>query len=149
MQTSSLTKFTKVLLDLLFYLGIVVTVTLPISFHFIGIYYPTIGDNYIAMTVLFFISGVLALIIIGNLRKMFKTVLNEDCFVEDNVIALKRMGVASFLISVINILRLFVVVTPATLIIILVFFIAGLFSLVLAQVFGQAVDYKEETDYTI
>lgn len=150
MQTSKLTKFTKINLDIFFYIGIIVTVTLPITFKLIGKYYPTtIGEHYIPVTVLFMISGVLALVIIGNLRKMFKTVLNENCFVRENVTALKRMGTASFLISVVSFLRLFVVVTHATLVIILVFFIAGLFSFVLAQVFEQAVSYKEETDYTI
>lgn len=95
------------------------------------------------------VSGGLALVIIFYLRQMFKTVLAQDCFVKENVKALKCMGIASFLISVVTLIRVFFVITPATLIIILVFFIAGLFSLVLAQVFAQAVAYKEENDFTI
>ena len=46
-------------------------------------------------------------------------------------------------------LNVFLYVTLASLTMILVFLIAGLFSRVLAQVFDRAVSYKEETDFTI
>lgn len=133
----------------MFYSGILVTLTLPLTFKLLGDYYPNIRDNYIVMCILFMLCGLLALWIIYYLRRIFQTVIDENCFVEENVRSLKRMGIASFLISLVTLLRLFFVVTPATLIIILVFFIAGLFSLVLAQVFAQAVSYKQENDYTI
>ena len=80
---------------------------------------------------------------------MFFTVLKEDCFVEENVRSLKKMGTYSFCITGVSILRLFIIITPATLVIILVFIIAGLFSKVLANVFEQAVNYKLENDLTI
>lgn len=149
MKTTFLSKFTKLCLDFMFYCGIVVTLTVPISFRFLGTYYPNIANNYMAMCIIFMICGFLALWIIYYLRKIFRTVIDGDCFVESNVTALKRMGGASFFISLATIIRLFFVITPATLMIILVFFIAGLFSLVLAQVFAQAVAYKEENDFTI
>ncbi len=59
------------------------------------------------------------------------------------------MGTCSFCIMGISIIRLFIIITPATLVIILVFLIAGLFSKVLAGVFDQAVSYKLENDLTI
>ena len=149
MDANFLSRITKFCLDFMFYAGIPVTLTVPVSFRFLGRYYPTIGRNYMAMCILFMICGVLALWIIYYLRRIFSTILMGDCFVEDNVVSLKRMGAASFFISVVTVIRLFFVITPATLIIILVFFIAGLFSLVLAQVFAQAVSYKKENDFTI
>lgn len=149
MKEKKLIAFTKFCLDFMYYCGILVTATVPISFRFLGTYYPNIGNNYIPMCIIFMLCGVLALIIIFHLRKMFKTVLEEDCFVEENVVSLKRMGTASFAITILTIFRLFFVITPATLAIIIVFFIAGLFSLVLAQVFAQAVAYKQENDFTI
>lgn len=148
-NTNILNKFTKFFLDFMFYSGILVTITLPLTFKIFGDYYPNIANNYIVMCILFMLCGLLALWIIYYLRRIFQTVIDENCFVEENVRSLKRMGIASFLISLVTLLRLFYVVTPATLIIILVFFIAGLFSLVLAQVFAQAVSYKQENDYTI
>lgn len=80
---------------------------------------------------------------------MFKTVLNGDCFIRENVQSLKRMGICSFCIAEVTALRLFLYLTPAVLITILVFVIAGLFSLVLSRVFDAAVTYKLENDLTI
>lgn len=67
----------------------------------------------------------------------------------ENVIALNKMGTYSFLIAFVTAVRLVLYITPAVLIIILVFVIAGLFSKVLAGVFDQAVRYKMENDLTI
>ena len=149
MENKFLSKFTKFCLDFMFYSGILVTVTVPVTFRFLKEYVPNIGQYYVAMCIIFMVCGVLALWIVYYLRKIFDTILKEDCFVEENVTALKRMGVASFLISAVFLLRLFVAVTSGALVVILVFFIAGLFSLVLAQVFAQAVYYKQENDFTI
>lgn len=55
----------------------------------------------------------------------------------------------SMLIAWITLLRLLVVITPAAIVIVLVFFIAGLFSRVLSEVFEEAVAYKLENDFTI
>ncbi len=149
MENKFLSKFTKFCLDFMFYSGILVTVTVPVTFRFLKEYVPNIGQHYVAMCIIFMVCGVLALWIIYYLRKIFATILKEDCFVEENVTALKRMGIASFLISAVFLLRLFVAITSGALVVILVFFIAGLFSMVLAQVFAQAVYYKQENDFTI
>ena len=74
-----LTLFTKYLLDVLFYAGIVVTVTLPFSIRFYGKYDSYFGQHWLRLTILFGISGIFALILLQELRKMFKTVLNGDC----------------------------------------------------------------------
>jgi hypothetical protein len=59
------------------------------------------------------------------------------------------MGNYSFVIAIITSLRLFLYLTPAVLVVILVFIIAGLFSKVLSRVFDKAVTYKLENDLTI
>lgn len=144
-----LTKLTKFLLDFMYFSGMLVCLTLPISFKWYGTYNFRFRTFYWPLLILFFISGILAILLIGQLRKMFDTVLKEDCFVMENVIALKRMGTYSFLIAFVTSLRLTLYITPAVLIVILVFVIAGLFSKVLARVFDQAVRYKLENDLTI
>ena len=72
-----LTLFTKYLLDVLFYAGIVVTVTLPLGIRFYGKYDSYFGQHWLRLTILFGISGIFALILLQELRKMFKTVLNR------------------------------------------------------------------------
>jgi len=84
-----------------------------------------------------------------QLKKMMGTVADKNCFVDNNTKSLKLMGKAAFVIAMFFILKLFILPTPATFIIILTFFIAGLFSYVLSFVFSEAIRYKEENDLTI
>lgn len=101
------------------------------------------------MVLLFAVSGLLAVLIIWELRKIFASVLADDCFVRTNVESLNRMGTYSFLIVLVSAVRSFMYLTPAALMTVLVFVVAGLFSKVLAQVFDRAVTYKLENDLTI
>lgn len=144
-----LTIFTKYLLDFMFYAGIIVIITLPFSIKFYGRYNNYFAENYYSLCVILFLSGVFSVLILQQLRKMFGSVLNDDCFIRENVISLEKMSIYSFFIAVITACRLFIYLTPAVFIIILVFVIAGLFSKVLAQVFDKAVTYKLENDLTI
>ena len=144
-----LTLFTKFLLDFMFYAGIVVIVTLPLSIKFYGRFNTYFAENYYSLCVIFFLSGIFAVLILQQLRRMFGTVLNDDCFVRENVASLEKMSIYSFFIAVITACRLFIYLTPAVFVIILVFVIAGLFSKVLAGVFDKAVTYKQENDLTI
>lgn len=59
------------------------------------------------------------------------------------------MASLSLVIAAAFIIKIFLVPTPATAVVVLVFFIAALFSQVLANVFAEAIRYKEETDLTI
>ena len=144
-----LTLFTKYLLDFMFYAGIIVIATLPLSIRFYGTYNRYFADNYYSLLVILFLSGIFAVLILQQLRKMFGSVLNDDCFIHENVVSLDKMSIYSFFIAVITACRLFIYLTPAVFIVILVFVIAGLFSKVLAQVFDKAVTYKLENDLTI
>ncbi len=135
-----LTLYTKYLLDFMFYSGIAVILTLPLSIWFYGKINSYFRNNYYSLLVVFSLSGVFAALIIRELRKMFRTVLNNDCFIPENVKSLEKMSTYSFFIAVITACRLFIYITPAVFVIILVFVIAGLFSKVLAQVFDKAVE---------
>lgn len=147
----NLTKFTKVILDIMFVLGILVTLTLPFSLKWYGDVVDIQLSSYLwQMVIIFAICGIFALMIVWELRKMFKTVLAEDCFVKANVISLKRMGTYAFVIAVVMVLRCFMFyITLAAIAMVIVFIIAGLFSKVLSQVFDRAVAYKFENDFTI
>ena len=146
---NKLTRFTKLMLDVMFYAGIVVTLTLPVSVKIYGQINSYFAQYYIQLILLFAVSGILAELILLELRRMFRTVIANDCFVEANVKSLNRMGTYSFLIALVTAGRMTLYLTPAVMIIILVFLIAGLFSKVLGRVFERAVEYKLENDLTI
>lgn len=144
-----LTFFTKILLDFMYYTGIIVTIFVPLIIKGYGRFNSYFANNVPELSVIFMLSGIFAVLIIHELRKLFKSVLADDCFIRENVASLNKMGTYSFFIAVITCCRLFLYMTPAVLIVILVFVIAGLFSKVLSQVFDKAVTYKLENDLTI
>ena len=92
MRNMKLAKFTKGILDFMFYSGILVCLTLPFSLKVIGRYIPNYETYYVPMMALLFLSGVFAVLIILELRNMFSTVLKEDCFVEENVRSSEKNG---------------------------------------------------------
>lgn len=150
MRQERMNKFTKLILDLMFYCGIAVLATLPFTLKLAGRYYSkALSDNFISMLVIFAVSGVCGLMIVTQLRRMMKTVIEGACFVPDNVRSLGLMASLSLVIAAAFIIKIFLVPTPATVVVVLVFFIAALFSQVLANVFAEAIRYKEETDLTI
>lgn len=149
MKKSILVLFTKILLDFMLYSGLIICLSVPFLFKLAGRYFNIFDKFYIPFTIIFMIAGVFALAILRELCLMFRTVIKEDPFVRGNVISLRRMGYYAFVIALAMVVKLFFVITPATLILVLVFIVAGLFSHVLSQVFDQAVTYKLENDLTI
>lgn len=148
-MNGKITIFTKILLDFMYYTGIVVTCFVPLIITGYGKYNSYFGDNIPQLSIIFILSGIFAVLIIRELRKMFQTVLKNDCFIFENVKSLNKMGTYSFVIALITCCRLFLYITPAVVIVILVFVIAGLLCKVLSQVFDKAVAYKLENDLTI
>ena len=148
-MNTKLVRFTKYMLDAMFYIGIVLTAAIPVLFYFFGNYIEAFRKYDVFQCVIYMASGVMALLIVRELRKMFQTVLTENPFVMENAGSLRKMGKCSFMTAFLSIVRLPVSLTPATAVIIIVFTVAGLFSIVLCQVFEKAVQYKLENDLTI
>lgn len=149
MKKTPLVLFTKGLLDFMFYSGAVIVIGFPWLFKLAGRYFSIFDRYYLPFCIIFMVSGIFALLIIRDLRRMLYTVVKADPFVRENVRSLKRMGNCAFIIAILMSLKLICVITPATLVLIIVFSVAGIFSLVLSQVFDQAVTYKQENDLTI
>lgn len=150
MRQSRLISFTKYFLDFMFFSGILVEVSLPFSLKMLGEYYwKEMAEQYWSMLIIFGLSGICGLIIVYQLRKMMKTVVKRECFVDNNTKSLSTMGKVSFVITVLFIVKCILLPTPASFVIVLTFFIAGVFSHVLSLVFEEAVRFKEENDLTI
>ncbi len=146
-----LSAYVKCLLDLIFFGGIGICISLPISIKwYLGFTYPYATEGaYYFLLALLYITGVLALLIVYELRKIFKTLNRKNPFMMDNVQSLNRMGIASFLIAACYIFKIFFLNSFFTIIIIMIFIIAGLFCIILAEIFRQATLFKEENDFTI
>ncbi|MDR0293279.1 MAG: DUF2975 domain-containing protein [Oscillospiraceae bacterium] len=140
---------TKVLVDIMFYGGIIGCIALPFIMPalagFLG-YSPYIVIPY---TVILILSGLCALSLLWQLKAIFRTLLGGNPFTAPNVSCLRKCSVASFLIAVIFLLKICFWFTIASSLIVIIFSLLGLFCLTLKDVFKQAVAYKEENDWTV
>ncbi len=152
MPKNSLALITRCLLILLF--GAVI-VGMVLSFFRLNVLFSLFPDQYsvkvgyrLFIRVFLLLAGAGALLIISDLIKMLRTVRN-DPFVHKNVAALGRMGFTALAVAALFFIKAALFFTPMTAVSALVMLMCGLFSLVLAGVFDQAVKYKQENDLTI
>lgn len=142
-------KLTKILLDILIAVGVICTLGSVQISKFLRDSGGHGDDILIPFAVTIFLSGALAVFILFTLRMMFKTLLNDDPFVMENVSALRKISVASALIAVIYFVKCFYLFTFMTLAVCATFCVATLFCLTLKDVFKRAVVLRLENDLTI
>lgn len=139
----------KVLVDIMFYGGIVCVIFVPWLSKFIKDYLEYGEKASWIITTILFTSGICAVYILFNLKLMFKTLLGGNPFIEKNIDCLRKIAVACALISLIYLVKCILMFSIATLIIVLMFIIGTLFCLTLKDIFKQAIFYKEEHDWTV
>ena len=140
---------TKVLVDVMFYGGILGCIALPFIMPSVAVFLGYAQDIVVPYTVILILSGLCSLYILWQLKAMFKTLLGGNPFTEPNISCLRRCSVASFLIATIYLVKISIWFTIASSIIVIIFSLLGLFCLTLKDVFKQAVAYKEENDWTV
>jgi len=145
-----LSGMVKLLLDGVFIGGLAIFATLPwclnIAFDLIK---SANDENFYFLLGFFYFSGVFALSLVHEIRKIFKNLNKRNPFIMDNVKSLKRMAFASFIIAGAYGVKIIFYPSILTIIMAMVFVILGLFLIILAEVFHQAVIVKEENDLTI
>ena len=148
--SKGLSGWLKVLLDLIFLGGIGIFLGLPfiLKWYMKLIYYPN-TEKYQFILVLLYVTGFFSLYALNEMRRIFSNLNTKGPFVLDNVFSLRRIAVASFLIAASYFIKVFFHNSILTVIFVMIFLIAGLFSIVLAEVFQEAVRVKEENDLTI
>lgn len=145
MYKTKISSLTAVLVNIMLYGGIAACILTPFGTKLYGYS----GREYVIQTGVILLSGAASVYIMYQLKRIFKTVTQNNPFVIENAVALKKISAASFIIAGIYIIKAFLLFTPATFVIILIFIIAGLFCLTLMNVFIAAVNFKEENSLTI
>jgi len=140
---------TKILVDILFCLGIACTISFPFLLPKIMEFLQYDKELVAPYNVVLIASGICSVYILWQLKQMFKTLLSGNPFVGKNVDALRKCAVASFAIGLIYLLKIICFFTIASCVIFIIFMLLSLFCLTLKDVFKQAVYYKEENDLTI
>jgi len=140
----------KHILDLIFVGGMGILLSLPIALKwYLGLMYTRTSENYYFLLGFLFITGILALLVVNEIRKLLKNINKRNPFIRDNVKSLNRIAVSCLLIAACYVIKIIFYNSFLTIIITMVFIITGFFSIILAEVFQQAVIVKEENDLTI
>ena len=157
----SLASFLRLSLDIMIIIGIAIYFILSKGMLMKKVVNMGMG-RFIFTYILFSIGGISIILILFNLRKVVSSLINITPFVKDNVLCLKRISLLSFTISVCYALNFIIngqykdfsiayidssgIHTDVEF---LIFFFAGCFILILSEVFKQAVEVKEENEFTI
>lgn len=158
---NSMSKFMIDVLNVLIVFGVVTCITLIVSTIVPNDMVESKGKD-IVNCVLFF-SGTSALIfILYSLRKILKSVIKKGPFNMSIVKNLKNIAVSCFFVTICYLINFFynnqfksfklIDIGPKgieTDMEFLIFFFAGCFVLILAQIYKQAVEVKEENDFTV
>lgn len=140
---------TKVLLDVIFYGGILCCIALPFVLPSLISFLGYTKIDVIPLTIILLTTGLCLLYILWQLKLIFKTLIGGNPFTDKNINCLKKCSAASLLIAVIYLLKILFWPTAASSLIVIIFSLLGLFCLTLKDVFKQAVAYKEENDWTV
>lgn len=145
---SGLVKYT---LDLMMLLVMLVLLTLPITVKmYIETYVSTVGENYYWFLLVFlWVSGLLYMGIVYELRKMFKSLNQREPFTRANVASFKRIAVLALWVAAIYAIKIVFYISLLTIVIGMAALSVGLCALIIGEVFRQAVEVKEENDLTI
>ena len=140
----------KHILDLIFLGGIGILLSLPIALKwYLGLMYTRTSENYYFLLGFLFLTGIMALVVVNEIRRLLKNLNQRNPFIRANVKSLNRIAISCLLIAACYLIKIIFYNSFLTIIVTMVFIITGFFSIILAEVFRQAVIVKEENDLTI
>jgi hypothetical protein len=158
---NSMASFLIITLNFLIVLGSIACVALITGTLFIGV--PENNSAKFILNCVLFITGTACLVfILYNLKRILKSVISEGPFNMSNVKSLRNIAKNCFAITVCYLINFFYNNQFSSFSLIkidakgihtdmefLIFFFAGCFVLILAQIYKQAVEVKEENDFTV
>jgi len=158
---TSLSSLLKLMLDGLIIIGFIVYLLIlrkALMIQRVNL----INFKNITTCILFVLGGFALLCIMYHLRCIMNSLVRANPFIGKNVESLKVVAIACFIISSCYVINFFInnqylsfklIEIDAkgihTDIEFIIFFFAGCFTLILSKVFKQAIEVKEENDFTI
>jgi hypothetical protein len=149
-RKEKLAAVVKYILELILIGVAMVVLGLPIILKMcFDAYIWTAGENYWFLLVFLWITGLLYLGIVHELRKMIIRLIQREPFRRENVASLRRIATLSLIISAMYAIKIIFYISFLTVIVTMMALLVGLFALILAEIFRQAIEVKEENDLTI
>lgn len=147
---NKLSHFIEFLLTALMAVALILTLTLPWTIPAITEEQPGLpGLWYEKYLVVLLVSGVLAILILWQARAILHIINHGNPFVREMVRRLRVIGVESLILAAFYFCAVFVVTKFFMVAVFVAFSVIGLILFVFAQLFDQAIAFKEENDMTI
>ncbi|MBP2654679.1 MAG: hypothetical protein H6Q73_2248 [Firmicutes bacterium] len=140
----------KYMLDMILAGGAAIVISLPVCLKwcFENLAWSA-GENYWFLLGFLFVTGAFGLVMVYELRRMFRSINDRKPFQRQNATCLKRIAIMALFISAAYIIKIIFYISFLTIIVALGFLLFGLAGLVFSEVFSQAIEVKEENDLTI
>jgi len=148
-EKSIVHRITKVLVDVLLYVGSFICLTLPFTVPAYIKAFDYDSSLVVPLIIFLLIAGLCALYILWQLRVIFKTLVDGSPFISSNVTCLRKCAVASLIISLDFVIVDIVWLSITNSAVVIMFGLLSLFCLTLKDIFKQAIVYKEENDWTV
>ncbi len=150
LDKSGLSGIVQHLIELILIGGILIILGLPFLLKwYMSLLRGNTSELYAFLLPFLYVTGILAAVIVNELRKIFTTLNRMDPFRMDNVKSFRRISICCFIIAAAYIVKIFLFNSFLTVILLMVFVIGGFMLLILSEVFRQAVIVKQENDLTI
>lgn len=132
-------------------LGTLMVITLPWTLNYYLVFKNTyvLGDVYYSMLVLLFLSGVCAFAILGQAKKVLHNINTKNPFTFDTANRIKYISFWCLPIAFAYMVAIYFIPSAFVLLVGLTFFFLSACIFIIAQLFYQAVNYKQENDLTI
>lgn len=148
-QKSVIHYMTKVCIDFLFFIGILCCILVPFMSHKVFSYLNVATEMLTFATIILLASGLVCVYILWQLKVIFKTLMNGNPFIHANVSCLRKIAMSCLAISFIFVVKMVVLPTISTIVIIAIFIVGCLLCLTLKDLFKQSIYYKDENDLTV
>ncbi|MDD2362234.1 MAG: DUF2975 domain-containing protein [Oscillospiraceae bacterium] len=137
-------------LTLLMLVALVLTISLPWSIPAVTLHKPGESDFWFEKYfIVLVISGIMAILILWQARAILRIVNKGNPFVNETVKRLRIIGIQSLVLAAFYFVSVFFVTKFFMVLVFVTFSIVGMILFVFAQIFEQAIAYKEENDMTI
>lgn len=148
-QKSIVHYMTKICIDILLYVAIVCCILVPFSSSWLFRYFGIVEAEAFFVKAILLASGISCVYILWQLKVIFKTLMAGNPFIHANVACLRKIAIACVVISFTYLIKMMVMPTISTMVIVVIFIVACLLCLTLKDLFKQSIYYKDENDLTV
>ncbi len=150
LDKKGLSGLVKLLIDIIFLVGIGIYLSLPLTLKwYFGLISRISNENYYFLLGFLYLNGAFYIAMVYQMKKIFKTLNNKNPFLRENVQSFRQIAVFSIFSALTYVVKIFFYNSILTVIVSAIFIMIGLFSLIMSEVFNEAVYVKEENDMTI